>query len=117
LKIGGASATIAGCAKGAGMIQPKMATMLAFMMTDAALSAPQLRRLLRQVLPGSFNAVTVDGDMSTNDPLLFLASGAVENRTLGGRDLARFEEAAASVAQALARELVRDGEGATKLVT
>jgi glutamate N-acetyltransferase/amino-acid N-acetyltransferase len=117
IKLGGAEITIAGCAKGAGMIQPKMATMLAFIVNDASIRAPQLRTILKNILPHSFNAVTVDGDMSTNDTLLLLASGAAENRALVGRDLANFEKAVSGVAEALARELARDGEGATKLVT
>jgi glutamate N-acetyltransferase/amino-acid N-acetyltransferase len=117
LKLGGAEITIAGCAKGAGMIEPKMATMLAFMVTDAAIAVPPLRRVLRRIVPGSFNAITVDGDMSTNDTLLMMASGAAGNRPLAGRDLKLFESAAGEVAVALARELARDGEGATKLVT
>ena len=116
-KLGRASVTVAGCAKGAGMIQPNMATMLAFIVTDAAVRASQLRSILKHILPSSFNAVTVDGDMSTNDTLLILASGAAENRPLAGRELATFENAVGDVAQTLARELVRDGEGATKLVT
>ncbi len=117
LTIGGAPITVAGCAKGAGMIQPKMATMLAFIVTDAAVPAAQLRTTLKRILPSSFNAVTVDGDMSTNDTLLLLASGAAGNRRLAARDLEKFEQAVGGVAEALARELVRDGEGATKLVT
>jgi glutamate N-acetyltransferase/amino-acid N-acetyltransferase len=117
LKLGGAEVTIAGCAKGAGMIEPKMATMLAFIVTDAACAAPVLRRTLARALPASFNAITIDGDMSTNDTLLLMASGAAGNRALAGRDLGAFEAAVAAVADALARELVRDGEGATKLVT
>jgi glutamate N-acetyltransferase/amino-acid N-acetyltransferase len=117
LKLGGAEVTIAGCAKGAGMIEPKMATMLAFVMTDAAVKPPALRRTLARALPQSFNAITVDGDMSTNDTLLLMASGAAGNRTLAGRDLLAFEAAVAEVSAVLARELVRDGEGATKLVT
>jgi len=116
IRVGGAEITIAGCAKGAGMIEPKMATMLAFIVTDAALAPPRLRAILKNVLPRSFNAITVDGDMSTNDTLLLLASGAAGNRALAGRDLAKFERAAGDVAGALSRELVRDGEGATKLV-
>jgi glutamate N-acetyltransferase/amino-acid N-acetyltransferase len=76
-----------------------------------------LRTILKRVLPTSFNAVTVDGDMSTNDTLLILASGAAGNRRLAGRDLANFGQAVSGVAEALARELARDGEGATKLVT
>ncbi|HVC44674.1 MAG TPA: bifunctional glutamate N-acetyltransferase/amino-acid acetyltransferase ArgJ [Candidatus Binataceae bacterium] len=117
LKLGGAEVTIAGCAKGAGMIEPKMATMLAFIVTDAACAAPMLRHTLARALPASFNAITIDGDMSTNDTLLLMASGAAGNRTLKGRDRGAFEAAVAAVAYALARELVRDGEGATKLVT
>ena len=117
IRAGGAEIAIAGCAKGAGMIEPKMATMLAFLVTDAAVAPPRLRAILKSALPRSFNAITVDGDMSTNDTLLLLASGAAGNRALAGRDLAKFEGAIADVAGALARELVRDGEGATKLVT
>ena len=117
LRLGGKRVTFAGCAKGAGMIEPKMATMLAFIMTDAAVAPGALRQTLRAALPHSFNAITVDGDMSTNDTLLLMASGAAGNAPLEGRDLARFGAAAAAVSAALARELVRDGEGATKLVT
>jgi glutamate N-acetyltransferase/amino-acid N-acetyltransferase len=117
LRVGGAEVTVAGCAKGAGMIQPMMATMLAFIVTDAVVSAAQLRGIIKRILPDSFNAVTVDGDMSTNDTLLVLASGGAENRALADRDLAKFEKAVGGVAETLARELVRDGEGATKLVT
>jgi glutamate N-acetyltransferase/amino-acid N-acetyltransferase len=108
---------IAGCAKGAGMIEPFMATLLAFIMTDAAVRPTQLRTMLKNVLPRSFNAITVDGDMSTNDTVLLLASGAAGNLPLSGRDLQKLENAFGDVAQALARELVRDGEGASKLVT
>ncbi len=117
IRLGRTEITVAGCAKGAGMIQPKMATMLAFILTDAAIKPPQLRAILKNILPRSFNAVTVDGDMSTNDTLLLLASGAAGNQTLAGRELTKLESAVSGVAEALARELVRDGEGATKLVT
>ena len=118
LKLGGAEVTVAGCAKGAGMIEPKMATMLAFVVTDAAVGTPELKRTLARALPESFNAITVDGDMSTNDTLLLMASGAAAGaRALKARELAAFGEAVTAVAGALARELVRDGEGATKLVT
>jgi glutamate N-acetyltransferase / amino-acid N-acetyltransferase len=117
LRLGGAEVTVAGCAKGAGMIEPKMATMLAFIVTDAAVGAPELKRTLKRALPASFNAITVDGDMSTNDTLILMASGAAGGtRALRPRDLAAFGEAVTAVAGALARELVRDGEGATKLV-
>lgn len=117
MRLGGAEVTIAGCAKGAGMIEPKMATMLAFIVTDAAVRPLELRRTLASALPSSFNAITVDGDMSTNDTLLLLASGASGGRELKGRDLPAFRSAVTAVAETLSRELVRDGEGATKLVT
>lgn len=116
LRIGGADVTIAGAVKGVGMISPHMATMLGYVMTDAAASAAQLRAALKLALPTSFNAITVDGDMSTNDTVIVMASGAAGNRPLRGRDLAAFNQAIAAVCAALARELVRDGEGATKLV-
>ena len=117
LRIGGATVTIAGAAKGAGMIAPNMATMLAFIVTDAAVAAPALRRILAKVTPQSFNAVTVDGDMSTNDTLILAASGAAGGHQPTTRELAAFEAAVGGVAQNLARQLVFDGEGATKLVT
>ena len=116
-RIAGAPITIAGCAKGSGMIEPRMATMLAFILTDAAIRPPLLRTILKNVLPQSFNAITVDGDMSTNDTLLLTASAAAQNHALAGRELAKFEKAVGDVAACLARELVRDGEGASKLVT
>jgi glutamate N-acetyltransferase / amino-acid N-acetyltransferase len=117
VRIGGNRVAIAGCAKGAGMIEPRMATMLAFIVTDAAARPPRLRTILKNILPRSFNAITVDGDMSTNDTLLLMASGAAANRPLADRDLDNLEKAIGDVASALARELVRDGEGASKLVT
>jgi glutamate N-acetyltransferase/amino-acid N-acetyltransferase len=116
LKLGGADLTIAGVAKGAGMIQPHMATMLAFIVTDAAMGAPALRGILKRVLPVSFNAITVDGDMSTNDTLMIMAGGAAGNRRLTAKELASFEEGVREVARSLAWQLVHDGEGATKLV-
>jgi glutamate N-acetyltransferase/amino-acid N-acetyltransferase len=117
VRAGGNRITIAGCAKGAGMIEPQMATMLAFIVTDAAARPPQLRSMLKNVLPRSFNAITVDGDMSTNDTLILMASGVAANRPLADRDLNNLEKAIGDVAGSLARELVRDGEGASKLVT
>jgi glutamate N-acetyltransferase / amino-acid N-acetyltransferase len=117
LKLGGVEVTVAGCAKGAGMIEPKMATMLAFVVTDAAVGTAELKRTLARALPVSFNAITIDGDMSTNDTLLLMASGAAGGRALSGRELSAFGEAVTALSSALARELVRDGEGATKLVT
>lgn len=117
IRIAGADVTIAGVAKGSGMISPKMATMLAYLVTDAAVSAPHLREALKAALPHSFNAITVDGDMSTNDTVILMASGAAENRTPSRKDLNAFNRGVEAVSSALARELVYDGEGATKLVT
>jgi len=116
LRLGGAKVTIAGAVKGVGMISPHMATMLGYVMTDAAASSAELRDALKAALPESFNAITVDGDMSTNDTVIVMASGAAENRPLRGRDLEAFNRAIGAVCTALARELVADGEGATKLV-
>lgn len=117
LRLGGITLAVAGCAKGAGMIEPRMATMLAFILTDADVRPPQLRTMLKNVLPRSFNAITVDGDMSTNDSLLLIASGAAGRPLSTNKELGKLEAAIGEVASALARELVRDGEGASKLVT
>jgi len=117
MQIAGAPVTIAGVAKGSGMISPKMATMLAYVVTDAAVSAPQLRVALKAALPHSFNAITVDGDMSTNDTVILMASGAAGNRAPSRKDLDAFNRGVEAVSASLARELVYDGEGATKLVT
>jgi glutamate N-acetyltransferase/amino-acid N-acetyltransferase len=116
VRIGGAEVTVAGAAKGSGMMEPKMATMLAFIVSDAVASPAMLKVALGESVPHSFNAITVDGDMSTNDTLLVLASGAAANRALAGRELAKFYDAIGEVAYALARGLVYDAEGATKLV-
>ena len=117
LRMGGATVTVAGAAKGAGMIAPNLATMLAFIVTDAAAAPAALRRALAHAAPQSFNAVTVDGDMSTNDALILAASGVAGGRRPTRRDLDAFEEAVAAVARSLARQLAFDGEGATKFVT
>jgi glutamate N-acetyltransferase/amino-acid N-acetyltransferase len=120
LRLGGRRVTLAGIAKGSGMIAPNMGTMLAFLATDAGASPGFLRRVLREVVAESFNRVSVDGETSTSDTLLLLASGAAGNPALGGAGrpgAARFREAALEVAQSLARDLARDGEGATRLVT
>lgn len=115
-KAGGATITLAGAVKGVGMISPKMATMLGFLVTDAAIAPARLRRSLKSALPASFNAITVDGDMSTNDTVIIMASGAAENRAFTTRENASFDRAVEEISAVLARELVRDGEGATKLV-
>ncbi len=105
---------VAGVAKGAGMIAPDMATMLAFVLTDAAVEPATLQGLLAQAAEKTFNRVTVDGDTSTNDTLLALASGS--GRPLKGKALVRFAEALFGVCFDLARMIARDGEGATRLV-
>jgi glutamate N-acetyltransferase/amino-acid N-acetyltransferase len=118
VSIGGSDISICGIAKGAGMIQPNMATMLAFIMTDAAIEQDALAAVFRRAVAGTFNAVTVDGCMSTNDTAVVMASGAAQNRTIrkGSRPAARFGEMLADLMFELARGLVRDGEGATKVL-
>ncbi len=118
LKIGGQTVTVQGISKGAGMIAPNMATMLGFMVTDAAISGPLLKKLFKGAVDQSFNAITIDGDTSTNDTAIVLASGAAGNKPLvaGSKDLAKFTSALADVCTNLSRMIVADGEGATKLV-
>ncbi len=107
--------TVAGIAKGAGMIEPGMATMLAFLATDAVVAPGVLRKAMGDAVDTTFNAITVDGDMSTNDTVLLLANGASGVRPSGG-DLARFREAVRLVCDALAEKIVGDGEKITKVV-
>ena len=117
--IGGAEVTIAGIAKGSGMIQPDMATMLAFLFTDAALPASVLRPLLANACDRSFHAITVDSDSSTSDTLLLFATGQARHPPVRGPEdpeLAGFRDALARVALDLALQVVRDGEGAGKLI-
>lgn len=102
-------------AKGAGMIHPNMATTLAFLTTDAALSPEDLKTALKIATDASFNSITVDGDTSTNDTILLLASGASGVRVEGEAELARFTEALTLAAQDLAKKVVKDGEGARLL--
>ncbi len=118
LRVGGRAVTIAGLAKGAGMIAPDMATLLVCVVTDARIAAPALRALTRDAVATSFNAITVDGDMSTNDTVLVLANGVAGNAAVAprGRDGRRFGAALAEVMTALADMVVADGEGATKRV-
>lgn len=118
--IGGTDVQIAGIAKGSGMIAPNMATMLAFIATDAALPQPVLAALLADATDRSFNAITVDSDTSTNDSVYLMASGAAGNDAVAGADdpaLDDFRGALDQVMQDLARQIVRDGEGATKFIT
>ncbi len=106
---------IAGMTKGSGMIHPNMATTLAFVMTDAAVTVASLRVMLRRAVERSYNRLSVDGDMSTNDTLLVMANGA-SGRKVAAANRAVFEEALAEVCESLARQIAADGEGAKKLV-
>jgi glutamate N-acetyltransferase/amino-acid N-acetyltransferase len=118
-EIDGVAVKIAGIAKGSGMIAPDMATMLAFVVTDANLSPGVLRALTSLYVRTTFNSVTVDGDTSTNDTLLMFATGAAGGPRIGrfhDRRLADFREKLEAVLLDLAHQLVRDGEGATKFV-
>jgi glutamate N-acetyltransferase/amino-acid N-acetyltransferase len=118
LKVDGKTVTVAGMTKGSGMIAPNMATMLAFLTTDAAVAPAALQRCLSAAVAETFNCVIVDGDQSTNDTLLALANGAAGNRPLSERHPAwpRFAAALTAVCRSLALQIARDGEGATKLV-
>ena len=116
LEINGATVTIAGVAKGAGMIHPMMATMLSVVTTDAAIAPDLIQTLLRDVADASFNCVTVDGDPSTNDTLLLLASGA-SDVTIDQGNLDQFKTALLDVCVSLSKQIAADGEGATKFVT
>ncbi len=118
--IGGATVTVTGIAKGAGMIRPNMATMLGFVATDAKVSQRALQALVRDAADRSFNRITVDGDTSTNDSFVLIASGQAahaEIDALESADGAALRDAVVAVAQQLAQAIVRDGEGATKFIT
>jgi glutamate N-acetyltransferase/amino-acid N-acetyltransferase len=107
---------VTGIAKGAGMIRPDMATMLGFIATDAAFPQKRLQQLLERAAERSFNCITVDGDTSTNDSLILVATGAGA-AVASARDALKLEAAVTDVARSLAQAIVRDGEGATKFVT
>jgi glutamate N-acetyltransferase/amino-acid N-acetyltransferase len=117
--IGEGTVTVTGIAKGAGMIRPDMATMLAFIATDASVSRDALGRCLRSAADASFNRITVDGDTSTNDAVVLMATGRAGNRAIerDGPDYERLREAVGEVCADLARAIVRDAEGATKFIT
>ncbi|QQS53247.1 MAG: bifunctional glutamate N-acetyltransferase/amino-acid acetyltransferase ArgJ [Candidatus Competibacteraceae bacterium] len=118
LTLAGREVTITGIAKGAGMIRPDMATMLAFVATDAAVDPALLREILHEAVADSFNAITVDGDTSTNDACLLLATGrSGASIPATGDNRARFATAVGEVCAELAQAIVRDGEGATKFIT
>jgi glutamate N-acetyltransferase/amino-acid N-acetyltransferase len=116
ISIGGTDVTIGGMAKGSGMIEPMMATMLGFVSTDAAVAAPLLARALREVVDHTFNAITVDGECSTNDCVMLLANGA-SGVTIDEANYDVFAQALEIVCLRLALGIVRGGEGATKLIT
>jgi glutamate N-acetyltransferase / amino-acid N-acetyltransferase len=117
-KLGGVAVRVAGMAKGAGMIHPQMATMLCFVVTDAAVPAPVLQKALKLGLERSFHAITVDGDTSTNDTVLVLANGASGSPVLEEwtPEAEIFQRLLGEVLEDLAMAIVRDAEGATKLV-
>ncbi|MCX5852204.1 MAG: bifunctional glutamate N-acetyltransferase/amino-acid acetyltransferase ArgJ [Deltaproteobacteria bacterium] len=118
LTAGGKNISICGIAKGAGMIEPHMATLLSFVMTDADIETAALQQMFSCAVEKSFNAITVDGCMSTNDAVVMLANGYAGNRTLqrGARDTALFRDTLIDVMESLAKSVVKDGEGATKLI-
>jgi len=117
-EIDGVPVRLGGIAKGAGMIDPNMATMLCFLTTDAAIDKKQLQHALSVAVEQSFNRITIDGDMSTNDTVLMLANGAAGNKALryGTEDFKAFQRALDHVTRNLARMIVEDGEGVTKFV-
>jgi glutamate N-acetyltransferase / amino-acid N-acetyltransferase len=119
--LSGGTVTIGGMAKGAGMIHPNMATMLGVLTTDAAIDPDVLQGMLTAATEASFNRISVDGDTSTNDTVLLLANGASgvgidRHQWEGGSDVALFSQALTHLCQHLAKLIVRDGEGATKLI-
>ena len=116
--IDGKTVTIGGCAKGSGMIHPNMATMLGFITTDAVISSDDLQMALKAAIDQSFNQITVDGETSTNDMVISLANGMVEHEALhkDHPDWIHFQEGLTLVCEDLAKQIARDGEGATKLV-
>ena len=119
VQLGGRTVRVGGMCKGSGMIHPNMATMLAYITTDAAVEPGLISSLVKPVADRSFNQVTVDGDSSTNDSFLILANGAAGNELIrpGSEQSKELESAFVEVARRLARSIARDGEGATKLIT
>jgi glutamate N-acetyltransferase/amino-acid N-acetyltransferase len=119
LALGGKTVTITGMAKGSGMIHPNMATMLGFIATDAAVAQPALDAMLRHAVNRSFNRISVDGDTSTNDSAILIATAAAGNARIDApahADFAALRDAVTEVATWLAQAIVRDGEGATKFM-
>jgi glutamate N-acetyltransferase/amino-acid N-acetyltransferase len=119
-QIGGKTVTVTGIAKGSGMIRPNMATMLGYVATDAVISQPLLQEMTRYAADHSFNRITVDGDTSTNDAFIVLATGKAGHAEITRQDSSEFaqlQQAVTTVAAELAKMIVRDGEGATKFIT
>ncbi len=114
--IAGRTVTVTGIAKGSGMIHPNMATMLGFIATDASVPQPLLRQMVKQAADASFNCITVDGDTSTNDALMLIATGTGAD-AVSASDLVQLQATVTEVATLLAQAIVRDGEGATKFIT
>ena len=120
VRIDGRDVTVSGISKGAGMIRPNMATMLGFVATDAAIEGPLLHALVKEAADRSFNRITIDGDTSTNDSFVLIASGAAGNAPVAqfdSADGALLRDAVIEVAEELAQAIVRDGEGASKFIT
>ncbi|MDR2853618.1 MAG: bifunctional glutamate N-acetyltransferase/amino-acid acetyltransferase ArgJ [Burkholderiaceae bacterium] len=120
ITLGGQPVTVTGISKGAGMIHPNMATMLGFLATDAAIAPALLQPLAQQLADASFNRITVDGDTSTNDSFIVIATGKAGNAPITALDSAEgraLAEAMTGVARSLAQAIIRDGEGATKFIT
>ena len=120
LKLGGVTVTVTGIAKGSGMIHPNMATMLGYIATDAAVAQPLLQKMVSQASDASFNCITVDGDTSTNDALMLIATGMSGAPAITQVDSEAYKQLQATiteVATLLAQAIVRDGEGATKFMT
>ena len=118
--VGGAEVTITGISKGAGMIRPNMATMLGFLATDACVDLAVMKQLAQELADGSFNRVTIDGDTSTNDSFIVIATNKAGNApvtSLSSDDARALKAAMLDVARQLAQAIVRDGEGATKFIT
>ncbi|MCE7914199.1 MAG: bifunctional glutamate N-acetyltransferase/amino-acid acetyltransferase ArgJ [Nitrosomonas sp. PRO4] len=120
VQIDGKTVTVTGIAKGSGMIRPNMATMLGYVATDADIAPDLLQSMVRHAADHSFNRITVDGDTSTNDAFILLATGKAGHRAITRQDGAAYsvlQEAVTAVAADLAKMIVRDGEGATKFIT
>lgn len=120
LQIAGKTVTLTGISKGAGMIHPNMATMLGYLATDAAISQALLQQLVAYAADRSFNSITVDGDTSTNDSFILIATGQAGNPEIidaASADFIALRDAVTALSQTLAQAIIRDGEGATKFIT